>query len=236
MSTLSTPASTRAASAPAERSAWAGVGGLVVSLATAVVILALALLPLLTPAWIHSAMAAAGGGAAEATLQESFALSNQTVGELVFGPGSFAISYADGRPLYGPDEVSHMQDVRLVLWAFLGLAALAAVVIGVALARASSRPVAWRAVARGGLGLAIGLVAVGAFAALAFSVAFELFHRLLFPGGNWAFDPAQANLVRLYPLGFWQLSAAAYGVLGAVGGLSVWLLARRRARRGEGTR
>lgn len=75
--------------------------------------------------------------------------------------------------------------------------------------------------------LVIGVL--GGFALLAFGVAFELFHRVLFPGGNWAF-PADSLLIRLYPYEFWQLSATAFGALAMLGGASVWYLARRRAR------
>jgi len=82
----------------------------------------------------------------------------------------------------------------------------------------------------------VALLVAGAFAAVAFGIAFELFHRVLFPGGNWAFDPAQSNLVRMYPLGFWQLSAAAYGCLAIAGGTVVWLFARRRSRAPGGSR
>jgi uncharacterized membrane protein len=153
-----------------------------------------------------------------------------TVAELVLGPGTFAIAYAGGRALYGADEISHMQDVRMVLYAFLAVAAVALLVVAYSLARPERRPAAWRAFARGGAGLALTLTALGVFAALAFGLAFELFHRLLFPGGNWAFDPAGSNLVRLYPLAFWQLSAAAYGGLAIAAGALTWYVARRRAR------
>jgi hypothetical protein len=62
-----------------------------------------------------------------------------------------------------------------------------------------------------------------------------MFHRILFPGGNFSF-PADSLLIQLYPYAFWQLSAGALGVLGIVGGLVVWWLARRRARSLENVR
>ena len=122
-----------------------------------------------------------------------------------------------------------MRDVRVVLFAFLGLAVLSAIFIGWALARRGGATRTWRAIARGGAGLAVLLVALGVFAAVAFGAAFELFHRLLFPGGNWSF-PATSWLIKMYPYGFWQLSAAAFGILGIAGGAVVWALARGRAR------
>jgi hypothetical protein len=235
MSTLGAQARSRPGLAVDDHSGLGALHSIGLSIATAVVVMALVLLPLLTPFWIHFAMSASGGHVAGATQAQSFALSDQTVNELIFGPGTFTITYAGGQPLFGADEIGHMQDVRLVLWAFLAIAALAAALLALAVIRRGGPPM-WRAVGRGGAGLVIGLVGAGAFAALAFGVAFELFHRILFPGGNWAFDPAQSNLVRMYPLGFWQLSAAAYGILGIAGGVIVWLLGRRGAQRGKGVR
>lgn len=222
------------AASPATTTAGRGavvlLRSLVVGLACVVVLLAAAILPLLTPAWIHAALAASSGRAAGASLAESQALSDATVHELLFGPGTFAMSY-QGRPLYGPDEIGHLQDVRLILLGLLALAAVGAVILALALGQRAGRVDAWRAVARAGLGLLIALALAGVFAALAFGLAFELFHRLLFPGGNWSFDPARSNLVSLYPLAFWQLSAAAYGLLAGGLALATWLIGRRQARR-----
>jgi uncharacterized membrane protein len=55
------------------------------------------------------------------------------------------------------------------------------------------------AVAAGAVALALGLIA-----ALAFEQAFLLFHEVFFPQGNFLFDPATSNLVRLYPDWYWQ--------------------------------
>lgn len=197
--------------------------------ATAVLLLGLALLVLFLPVWVHFAISAAGGADWLGSAAVAHQLSDRTIGELLFGPATFGFAGPAGAPFYTADEAAHLQDVRLVLFGFLGVVALAGAVLAWAIARHRDSVQLWRAIAGGGLVLAIGLLVVGAFAAVAFGVAFELFHQLLFPGGNWAF-PANSNLVRLYPLGFWQLSAAALGVLAVSAGLVTWLLARRRAR------
>jgi hypothetical protein len=196
--------------------------------ATALTVLGLALLLLFVPPWVHLAMGLSGGDAWTATPQLAHELSDRTIAELFAGPGTFALAGPDGRSLYTADEAAHLRDVRLVLYGFLALAAASAVGLAWALRRHRADARAWRAVARGGAGLALALLVVGAIAALAFGAAFELFHRLLFPGGNFAF-PADSNLIRLYPLGFWQLSSAALGVLGVSGGLAAWWFGRRRA-------
>ena len=50
----------------------------------------------------------------------------------------------------------------------------------------------------------IAVAAIGIVAALAFEQAFLLFHQVFFPQGNFLFDPATSNLVRLYPDWYWQ--------------------------------
>lgn len=186
-----------------------------------IVILAVSLLLLMTPYWTHLAMDVSGATNFFATPEMAHGFSDRTVAELFVGPGTFAH--------FEPDEAAHLRDVRVVLFAFLAVAALCAVILGWALVRRGGDPRTWLSMARGGFTLAIVLVLLGAVAAIAFGVAFELFHRILFPGGNWSFS-ADSWLIKAYPYGFWQLSAGALGILGIVGGLSVWHIARRRAR------
>lgn len=183
-----------------------------------IVILAIALLLLMTPIWMHFAISAAALPGIQPSLTP---LSDRTVFELLFGPGTFSA--------FAPDEAAHLRDARVVLYGFLALAIGSASLIVWSIARRGADQRTWRSIARGGAALAAILIVLGAFAALAFGVAFELFHRIFFPGGNWAFA-ADSLLIRLYPYAFWQLTAAALGGLGIAGGLVVWFLARRRAR------
>jgi integral membrane protein (TIGR01906 family) len=205
---------------------------LVVPVATMLAIGAVALLVLLTPFYVHAALDLAG---APATVgfppAQAHNYSDRTVGELLFGPATFEFSAPDGSPFYTADERAHMGDVRAVLFGFLGLAAVAAVLLAVVVVRRRGDPLVVRAIGRGGLVLAMGTVVVGALAAVAFDAAFTLFHRLLFPGGNFTFDPTSQRLVQLYPYAFWQLSAAVLGALLVIVGGLTWLLGRRRARR-----
>jgi hypothetical protein len=191
-----------------------------VSAATMIGLLAVALLLLMTPVWMHAAISASGGWQVTGDPQTAYELSDRAVGELFVGPGTF--SY------FGPDEAAHLRDVRVVLYLFLALAVASVAFLAWRLWRTGTEPGTWLAVARGGVVLAVGLAVAGAVAAVAFDAAFELFHRLLFPGGNFSF-PASSTMIRLYPVGFWQLSAAAIGALGISGGLLTWWLATRRA-------
>jgi integral membrane protein (TIGR01906 family) len=206
------------------------VGSVLVSAATALVILAVALLVLLQPIYIHAALAQAGSASVlGVTPAQAELLSDRTVAELIAGPGSFAFAGPSGGPFYGPAEAAHLGDARLVLWLFLGLSAVALAVLLATLASPVHRPWAWRAIRRGAAALGIGMALVGAFFLVAFDLAFELFHRIFFPGGNWAFDPTTQRLVQLYPIAFWQITAAALGGLAIGLALVVWWVGRRQA-------
>ena len=215
-------ASTAIAESPVARARTLSLARFALPPAVAIVILAAALLLLMTPQWMHRALTNAGCVDFYASVsQDCYQLSDSTVRELFLGPGTFSS--------FPVNEASHMRDVRVVLWGFLGLASVSLALVAWQLLRRGGSPSVWRSIARGGL-LTVGFVlVVGAFAALAFGPVFELFHRIFFPGGNWAFS-ADSLLIRLYPYEFWQLTAGALGIIAAVAGVTVWLIARRRAK------
>ena len=76
-------------------------------------------------------------------------------------------------------------------------------------------------------GLVIGTIVLGVFASVAFDQAFELFHEIFFPGGNFAFDPTTERLVQLYPFAFWQSPLPRWGSLLLVGGSLTWWVSAR---------
>ena len=77
----------------------------------------------------------------------------------------------------------------------------------------------------------MGAVVIGSAFAIAFDQAFTIFHDLLFPAGNWEFDPATDRLVQLFPYDFWTETSVAIAVVGLLLTLATWAFARRMARR-----
>jgi integral membrane protein (TIGR01906 family) len=216
-------------SVPAHSLAQAVVMRVLVPLMTMVTIGAAALLVLFTPLYLHPALDASDAPAwLGMSSEETHSYSDKTISDLIFGPGTFDFAAPDGSTFYDPAERGHMRDVRIVLFAFLGLAALSAVVLAVAAARRRGDRSFVAGVGRGGAWLAVGTLVVGVFAALAFDTAFETFHELLFPGGNFSFDPTKERLVQLYPIAFWELTSAVLGGLLIVAGALTWFVARRR--------
>lgn len=104
------------------------------------------------------------------------------------------------------DEYAHMADVRRVFdGARLGVpAGLFVMIVRLQRARAASPRAMWR-LARDGALIASALVAiVGVVAVVAFEPLFLAFHYVFFPQGNFLFDPAMSNLIRLYPEWYWE--------------------------------
>ena len=199
--------------------------GWLVPPATILVILVGAVLLLMTPLWMHPALAAVGNG--EATTLD---VSDRTVAELLLGPGTFQIVTGKnfGPMIFAPDEAAHLRDARLVLYLFLVPAAISLVFLMATVMRRGRDARVWRGIARGGKALVVATIVLGIVGVLAFGAAFTLFHQIFFPGGNWEFPPDSA-LIRLYPYAFWQLTSVALGVLCIAGGSVAWLVGRRRA-------
>jgi hypothetical protein len=115
-------------------------------------------------------------------------------------------------PIFTADETAHMTDVRAVFRGAEYAAALALFVLVFRVQRARRGGGSLRLV-RAGAVTAAGIVTViGIAAALAFDPLFLLFHDVLFPQGNFLFDPSTSNLIRLYPEWYWQGITAGVGL------------------------
>jgi integral membrane protein (TIGR01906 family) len=201
-----------------------------IAIGTALTILALTIPVFLTPVWVSfeqgRAQATAWTGFSDVELRTA---TESILSDLVIGPPDFDVQVA-GVPVLDERERSHMRDVRGV---FIGFFALSAIVGATAIVLAGRRLVdnrrdSWRATRAGAMGLIVALVAAGAVAFVAFDALFEIFHRLLFPGGSYTFDPRTERLVQLFPFQFWQDSAIAVGLLAIVIALLVAIVAHRR--------
>jgi integral membrane protein (TIGR01906 family) len=110
------------------------------------------------------------------------------------------------RPLYNPEEIGHMLDVKIIADAFKRVMwGLAVVVIGglvFLLARPETRPLAYKTIMHGGLFTAVVLLVVGILIGAAWNFVFVQFHELLFPPGTWTFAYTD-SLIRLFPEQFW---------------------------------
>lgn len=189
------------------------VGSLAIGLATILALVGVAILPFLNPVWLgfqqDRANAVAWTGWPRETVRE---VTDSLLHDLVLGPPEFAMS-VDGTPVFDERERAHMRDVRVVFSGVYAasLAGLAVLLLGRKLTRGSRS--FWRSVALA-CGVAVGIVALlGLVFGVAFDAAFEIFHRLFFPPGTYAFDPASARLVQLLPGQLWYETSLAFGAL-----------------------
>lgn len=212
-----------------------GAASVLIGLATALVIVAVALSLFLNPIWVafeqDRAQATAWTGFSEPELRGA---TDAILADLVFGPPDFDVAVA-GEPVLNDRERGHMRDVRGV---FIGFFAVAAVMAAVALViaarrRGTDRARTWGAVRGGALALIAALMVGGVISFVAFDALFETFHSIFFPGGSYTFDPATERLVQLFPFQFWQESAIVVGAVCVVVAVIVALVADERAEVGN---
>lgn len=109
-------------------------------------------------------------------------------------------------PRFTDNEYAHMADVRRVFDGARLLVPIGLFVMIVRLqrARASGPRMLWLLVRDGALIAAAAVAIIGVVAAVAFEPLFLAFHYVFFPQGNFLFDPATSNLIRLYPDWYWE--------------------------------
>jgi integral membrane protein (TIGR01906 family) len=211
-----------------------GLGLATVALSTALVLMALAVVPYLGSGWVAFEQGRAGAaqltGFAPGDLRT---VTDAILADLVSGTGEFDVQL-DGAVVLAEAERSHMRDVRGVFASFYAAAAVALAIVGIAFWRAGrpgsrwTRRDAWRGIRVGAIGLVIGTVGVGVIALVAFDAAFEVFHRLFFAQGTYRFDSATSRLVQLFPDAFWSETAIAVGaMIVVVASGTAWVAGRR---------
>jgi integral membrane protein (TIGR01906 family) len=221
------------------RSGKTRFGTIAVALSTALVLVALAIVPFLNPTWVAFEQGRTGAavlsGFSETQLRTA---TDAILDDLVTGAGDFDVELA-GVPVLVAPERAHMRDVRGVFASFFAAAAVAVAILGGAFwlagrrgASTWTRREAWRAVRFGAIGLGAAIAVAGVIALVAFDPAFEVFHRLIFAQGTYLFDPRTSRLVQLFPDAFWSETSIAVGAtVLAFTAATAWLAGRRLRRR-----
>lgn len=212
------------------------LAALATGVATALVVVALAILPFLNPLWVGfeqgRADAATWTGLSPGDLAY---VTNEILADLVIGPPDFDVEL-NGQPVLVDREREHMRDVRGVFAAFAltGVGAAALILVAYLASRwfgVRSRAGFWRRLAVSGKAVAMVTVVGGVAGMVFFDLAFELFHRLFFPAGTYLFDPRTDRLVQLFPEQFWVETTIGVGIVVIVLSIALTVLAGRRAAR-----
>jgi integral membrane protein (TIGR01906 family) len=214
------------------------LAALLLGVSTALVVVALAILPFLAPPWVAFAQGRAQAAAWTGYTDDQLRFATDAIlRDLVIGPPSFDVTLpGQSAPVLDPNERAHMRDVRGVFAGFYVAAIIGALVLVGAFVLNRGRPARarlWRRMSRIGAVIAVVTVVGGGIGVLVFDQAFVVFHEIFFPEGNWSFDPATSKLVQLFPDQFWSETTIAVGVLIIALALGLWLLGRWRAARLE---
>lgn len=151
------------------------------------------------------------------------------------------------RDLFNSKEITHMRDVKRLVWGVYAVAAvtafylLAATVFGLVRQRRRFAGILARRLLWGGALTIALIVGVGLFALVGFDTLFLKFHQLSFANDLWQLDSRTDVLVMLFPQDFWldatmwvaTRALAAALVIGVVAG-GYLLYLRRRANKGSG--
>lgn len=202
----------------------------IAALVLAVAIIGLTLLPLTSSLFVRTLVTAVDaeqltGLGPEGTLQAAEAVRVFVLSEDAPDlPAQIA-----GRPAFDASAVQHLVDVRLVLVPARQLALIAALLGLGWLLLSRARPRLLAAALAGAAWTLLGLVGLALLVGLTdFDAFFAWFHSLFFAPGTWQF-PADALIIRIFPLGFWMTAAALWaGLVLASSGLLLTFVRRMR--------
>ncbi len=144
--------------------------------------------------------------------------------------------FENGDPIYIDRELSHLEDVKIVLRGVLWVFFTAAAIIG--FGRSIARSKGWqetyqKAIYLGGRLTAGLLVGILLMTLVSFRAMFTYFHLIFFEGDSWLFFYSD-TLIRLFPVQFWQDIFLVFGILALAGGVFLgWVLPAKRKKAGE---
>ena len=211
--------------------ASATLAGVIVSVATILAIIGLAIALVFNPVWIGLAQDRAGVPALTGyTPDQVREASDSILADVIVGPPDFRVA-VDGNPVLGPTERLHMADVYQVMRMFATVIVIAVLALFAIVWPNRHRAWAWRAVARGSTTLVLAGLVISVAVVFFFDAAFLAFHLIFFPQGNFQFDPRTQRLTALFPEQLFSETAVALSLAGLAIALAVTLLARRAADR-----
>ena len=132
-------------------------------------------------------------------------------------------------PLFQPNELKHMEDVKAVTNFLFALTLVIAISSGVAaylLIKSNQQQLVCSSLIYGAIFTVVLIITVAIVVLFAWDTFFATFHSLFFTEGTWTFYYSD-TLIRLYPEQFWIDMSLAIGVLTLAGSLIVWFIAAR---------
>ncbi len=207
-----------------------------VACCSALFVVGVSLTPLLTP--FHTRVVAAAFEPAERTglsEERSLEIAEDVRRFVTRSDAEDLPAEVDGRSGFDDSAVSHLVDVREVLFVARGATGLTAGALTLVMVFALSRRRREYLIGglRGGAWLLLASVTlVGAAALTDFSSLFARFHGVFFESGTWTFSN-KSLLIQLFPEGFWVTSGALWAAIVLCGAGALWWLGGYASRRIE---
>ena len=132
-------------------------------------------------------------------------------------------------PLFQPNELKHMEDVKAVTNFLFALTFVIAISLGVAaylLIKSNQQQLVRSSLICGAIFTIVLIITVALVVVFAWDTFFATFHSLFFAEGTWTFYYSD-TLIRLYPEQFWIDMSLAVGSLTFLGSLAIWYVAVR---------
>lgn len=139
------------------------------------------------------------------------------------------ITLPDGSSLYNERELSHMDDVKVLIQTFVKIwyGIIAFFILMILWSWLGKwQTTFWGAISRGGW-LTVGvIIAILAMIALNFNEFFTVFHHLFFTGDTWLFYESD-SLIRLFPLKLWSDGFTFVGIFSMTAGVVLSAIGHR---------
>lgn len=140
-----------------------------------------------------------------------------------------SLRFEDGAPIFNASELSHMEDVKVVVTGMrtaLAIMMVLLLIITTLAVHGDWKPLLIKALHQGGWVMIGLIVAILLFVALNFDSLFTWFHQIFFESGTWQFHPSD-TLIRLFPMRFWRDAFLFVGFLSLTLGVGVILFTRK---------
>jgi integral membrane protein (TIGR01906 family) len=211
---------------PERGSGWRRLEAAVAAAAIVLVVVGQTLLPLTTPLYVRTLVSLVRSHELTGLDRESTLDAAETVRRFVLDADAPPLpERIEGRAAFDRSASEHLVDVRNVMVPARTLTLVASVIVILWLALRHRDKLLVASALRGAAAAVLVTFAVAGLVGLAdFDAFFTWFHGLFFAEGTWMF-PAEALLIRIFPLPFWMAAAATWAALLIMSGVLMFTFA-----------
>lgn len=140
------------------------------------------------------------------------------------------LKFEDGTPLFNTEELSHMVDVKELVFAMrvaLAIVMILLAILSYIAVRNGRKDRLIRAYHHGGWALVGFILSILFLVAISFNNLFTWFHQIFFESGTWQFYTSD-TLIRLFPMRFWRDAFIFVGLMSLLLGVLTIVISQRK--------